>query len=324
MRKLLWFLTVSTGLAEGEFGQCLYNISIPDGGRVQCDPPNSLPQICTFVCDPGYYSVQTDPPELTCENALCQNRCSVVQKTCSGTVPVHRVDAMGRTYTDYVREERACCTLEKPEAGWCDLGACTGTCADPGIYAFDARACPDVCIPYRDTETPGWGCSPCTIPAIPDIVVSPQGNPPVNASLECPKGTWGTSSKITCDSRGSWDIPTMNCTTCIPPPYPLEELDRSVLEIVESPGYVHIQCNPEFAPSSWTFQCDPTTGEWPYWEDITCLEWPTPSPSPSESPSNPPTTTPSPSKSPRAPKVKGSRAPTPPPKIRGSVLASRP
>jgi hypothetical protein len=385
--RLVFILTViNPVLAEGEFGNCLYNITIPEGGHIQCDPPNSLPQICSISCKPGYYATGVQQ-EMTCANSLCTNQCSAVQKTCTGSVPVKRVDSNGVSYTDYVRQERPCCTLEKLEAPWCDLGACTGTCTNPGIYAFDAKTCPDVCIPYREPDAPSWSCAPCEAPSFPAYMhVITEGVPPSKVIVQCPMGQWGTPDELLCGPDGSWTpyIPR-KCNECSEHSYPLESLDENMLEIQTSPGKVKITCK-NSETQSWIFTCDSISGQWSYWDDVYCVpdvvpevpevnpcdsspyyletfpdlystvepgrvefhckegyeervwtyvcseetrEWPVlesmecntiPSATPSATPSQTPASSPSASKSPRPPKVKGSRAPTQAPKIRGSLL----
>jgi hypothetical protein len=393
LRRVHWLVFFSSMgnpvHAEGEFGNCLYNITIPEGGRVQCDPPNALPQVCSISCKPGYYAIGIQQ-EMMCTNSLCQNQCSAVQKTCAGSVPIKRIDAQGVSYTEYIREERPCCTLEKLEAPWCDLGACTGTCQNPGIYTFDAKSCPDVCIPYREPETPTWSCAPCQAPSVPAYMrVIPEGSPPSKVTVQCPMGLWGTPDKLLCGPDGSWTpyIPR-TCNECSNHVYPLETLDANLFDIQTTPGKVKISCKNSGA-QSWTFSCDTTTGEWSYWDDVYCVpdavsevpevpevnpcdsfpysletfpdlystvesgrvefrckegyeervwiyvcseetrEWPVlesmecstiPSVTPLETPSQTPASSPSASKSPRPPKVKGSRAPTQAPKMRGSLL----
>jgi hypothetical protein len=309
---------VSLVAAEGEFGQCLYNITIPVGGRVVCDPPGTLPQSCTVQCAAGFWAPQANA-EMTCMNAQCQNRCQAVQKTCVGSVPVRHNGPDG-AWTDYVREERPCCALEKAEAAWCDLGACTGNCVDPGAYVFESVTCPDVCVPFRDVE-PVWQCKPCMLPTMTGVVM--ESHEPGVVSLRCPDGHWGASATLRCGPDGAWGtLPNLGCRHCAEAPYPIEEIDGDMLEVEVGAGYVKVRCRPEYAPMEWTFACDASTGEWPYWEEFACYEPPSPSATPTESPLIP-SATPSPSKSPRAAKVKGSRAPTQPPKMRGSRLPGR-
>jgi hypothetical protein len=278
-RQLFWLVllasTVNTVLTEGEYGNCLYNITIPEGGHVRCDPANSLPQICTISCKPGYYAVGIQQ-EMTCMNSLCQNQCAAVQKTCVGSVPVKRVDVNGVSYTDYIREERPCCTLEKLEAPWCDLGACTGTCQNPGIYTFDAKSCPDVCVPYREPEVPTWNCAPCQPPSIPAYMqVIPEGSPPNKMTVQCPKGQWGTPEELLCGPDGTWTPWTSkSCNECSEHNYPLETLNADMFDIQVTPGKVQIFCKKGFrAPEtqSMTFSCDTTTGEWSYWDEVYCI-----------------------------------------------------
>ena len=149
-----------------QFGLCLYNVTVPDGGSFLCDPPNALPQICAFQCNPGYYRPVESTTDLTCMNSICTNQCTATQKTCKGAVPIQRVDSTGVSYTDYIQEERPCCTLEKPEAPVCDLGPCTGSCGNPGIYLFDALSCPDVCVPLREPANPTYQCIACKLPTL--------------------------------------------------------------------------------------------------------------------------------------------------------------
>lgn len=311
-------------VAEGEFGQCLYNLTFSEGVHVLCSPPNTLPQICSLTCGAGYFpGGNSGPQEFTCMNSICTNRCQATQKTCVGAVPVQR-----DTYTEYVREERPCCELTKVEAPWCDLGSCTGSCTDPGVYTFEALACPDICVPYRDVEQPDRVCVPCELPPLPSpaVYLTVEGSPPAAATYGCPAGMWGIQAIKHCSPlTGDWTphIP-VTCEACEPHTYALEELPDDVFEVTEEPGRVEVRCREDqgFEAREWIYMCDRRTGRWSPQEDMVCVEpsvSPTPTSSATPSPLGP---SPTPSKTPRPPKVKGSRAPTAPPKIRGSRAPS--
>ena len=316
--RILYTMALLQG-AVAQFGLCLYNLTIPEGGTFACDPPAALPQICGFQCQPGYFRSATSGLEVVCMNSICTNKCAVEQRTCKGTVPIQRQGPSG-TYMDYVQEERPCCALQVPDELGCSTGPCTGSCGDPGIYTFEAQSCPEVCVPYREVPNPRFECTPCTLPPLeaPAVFTSASGFPPTKAIAGCPRGFWGTSMETTCTTNGQWyPPPIVTCTACSPHPYNLKDLDGTMLDIEEGVGYVKISCRPEFKTAEWWFECD-AFGTWSEWSDVGCEEWPSilPSPSASASVSSVPTSTPS--KSPRPVKVKGSRAPSSVPKVFGS------
>lgn len=311
------------------FGLCLHEVHVPHGADIQCIPPNTLPQVCSFKCSTGYYTpphFSTSTTEFSCYNAICTNQCTATNATCSGTIPVSRIDGAGITYTDYITEERPCCTLHKPEVSVCNLGPCTGSCGDPGVYTFDALTCPEVCIPYRDVETPVFPCEPCALPALQQgAYIAVEGSPPTRATIGCPAGSWGPTYDIVCSSQGTWNTSqaTPICTACPPHNYPLGDLDWSMLEMEEHPGEIRIRCADHFIHASRAYACDKKNGTWTPWDSPPHCEAipasPTPTPTTTAEP------TPSSSKTPRPVKVKGSRAPSAPPKIRGSrAPVSRP
>jgi hypothetical protein len=137
------------------------------------------------------------------------------------------------------------------------------------------------------------------------------------------------------------------CTLCSSPP----EIEGEAFTTVQiNPGRFEFRCTSGYVGDSTFTQCDSITGIWntpdaPYCDlmpspnetpsitpsatvgviaDKTIIqspsETPTQSQTPSQTPSETPTQTPSASKSPRPPKIKGSRAPTQPPKLRVSPL----
>jgi hypothetical protein len=321
---ILWLFAISMVAhvgAIGEYGLCLYNLTHTAHSYAVCEPPNQLPQDCVARCDAGYYP--TGSYQLTCMISICTNRCMAIDKTCRGSVPSQQIDAQGNVYTEYIQEERPCCELKTVESDWCNLGACTGNCENPGVYTFEPYTCPDTCIPFQEVTSDTLTCSPCILPTLSQgIYLSVDGTPAGKATVGCPAGSWGSESQeIICTNTGSWfPTPNVTCSTCPPHPYDLGTLDRDVFDVEETAGSVRVTCKaPVFVPTTWTFSCHPNTGEWSYWDEMVCYEAITATPTPSTTPSPEPTTsiTPSPSKSPRPPKVKGSRAPSPRPKIRG-------
>ena len=314
--RILYFLPVQVA---AQFGLCLYNVTIPEGGSFLCDPPNALPQICNFQCNPGYYRPPTSTLDLTCMNSICTNQCAATQKTCRGAVPVQRTDSTGNPYTDYIQEERACCTLEKPEAPVCELGPCTGSCENPGIYTFNALMCPDVCVPYREPANPVYQCESCKLPELSfGVYTNVTGEPPHQGIAACSPGYWGTPVETACTTTGEWyPPPLLQCTPCSPHEYPLVSVNGDTI-VEEGVGSVTLRCGYEFVPAEKVLSCDTATGAWSEWEVPECREPPSILPSVSATPSVSVEPTPSSSKSPRPPKIKGSRAPSPPPKLFGS------
>jgi hypothetical protein len=341
---LLTNIAIATDRATGDFGLCLDGINIPENGFVTCSDANKLPQICSFTCNPGYYTTGTTI-DISCQNSLCTNTCKSVNMTCSGAVPVRRnktctardLTTYDCSYTDYVIEERPCCRLEQEELGWCNIAnSCTGSCSNPGIYTFDALSCPAVCIPIRDNTNPDFRCAACKLPTgyYKDVI----GNPPQTATAICPQGKWGKPITTSCINSGDWypNPSLISCNNCPPPPISKNMIDTEYFELIEEPGNITIVCKgPYWYGESKNIVCDKETGIWSKvitpncdWRDPFVTSSPTVTPSvtstPSTSmyiepsPSSDPTS--SPSKSPRPPKMKGSRAPSTAPKIAGSAL----
>jgi hypothetical protein len=305
---------------SAQFGLCLYNLTIPEGGTFACDPPAALPQICGFQCQPGYFRPATSGLELTCMNSICTNKCTVEQRTCKGAVPVQREGPYG-PYTDYVQEERPCCALQVPDELGCNVGPCTGSCGDPGVYTFEAQSCPDVCVPFREVPNPRFECNPCVLPPLtaPAVFTTIEGLPPAKATAGCPRGFWGAPMETICTTTGQWyPPPLVTCTVCSSHPYKLGDLDGTMLEIEEGEGVVVIRCKPAYKPAEWWFECDSKSGAWTEWTDVGCQEWPSILPSHSAAPTQSTEPSTSPSKTPRPPKIKGSRAPSPVAKMFGS------
>lgn len=318
---VLWFFALPAVAALGEYGLCLYNLTLPTNAYAICEPPNQIPQDCSMRCAAGYYPIGTY--DVTCMNSICTNRCRAIPKTCRGAIPIQQIDAYGVAYTGYTQVEEPCCELKTAESDWCSLGSCTGNCENPGLYTFDPIACPDTCIPFQEISSSSLKCEPCVLPALAQgIYTDIVGSPPSKATVGCPAGMWGTTQDITCTNTGSWSAtPNVTCSACPPHPYALDTLDREVFAVEENAGSVRITCRePVYVPTTWTFECG-STGEWSYWDDPVCHEAVTATPTPTTSATPEPTSsvTPSPSKSPRPPKIKGSRAPTQAPKLRGAL-----
>ena len=69
----------------GVFGLCADGVIIPSNGALVCDPPDTLPQICTLVCKPGYYS-SGPSKDIACADAMCQGDCISQNYECTGMV----------------------------------------------------------------------------------------------------------------------------------------------------------------------------------------------------------------------------------------------
>ncbi len=351
----------------GVYGLCDMDVTIPEFGALVCDPPNSLPQICTLACKQGYYSSGIHR-DIVCADAMCEGQCASQKYECKGTqlkfatrdcdvtryVPCDETEFCIETVTEscsysfYEEVSRPCCnltTILAPDNCW--NSGCTGSCDNPGVYHYYSNTCADVCPPWRDPEVPQFSCSPCQVPTIfnPHVrILSTDTNDeneiPSQITVGCEKGYWGNIVTSYCTSAdGSFYPPVsnINCNPCSEPP----NMEGDMFERVDlEPGSVEFRCLSGFVGESTFSSCD-NNGIWSSVTPPYCDLAPTVSVSPSASvsvfilldseepsPSNEPTTTqstspsfsatmtPSASKSPRPPKVKGSRAPTQPPKLR--------
>jgi hypothetical protein len=255
-------------------------------------------------------------------------------------------------YSYYEEVRRPCCNitqLNPPDECW--TSGCTGSCDSPGVFHYYSSSCGDVCPPWRDPDMPQFMCSACNLLALSinsEIIVSnAEGfDPPSEITVGCSPGFWGESVTSYCMSTDGTFYPPVNtieCTQCSSPP----SFEGDMFTTVQiNPGRFEFRCNSGFIGDSTFTECNRNTGIWntpepPYCDIAPSVaaepspletpsitpsasptpifeEFPTPSVSPSETPSETPTRTPSASKSPRPPKVKGSRAPTQPPKLRVS------
>lgn len=256
-------------------------------------------------------------------------------------------------YTYYEEVRRPCCNLTQvgePEGCW--TSGCTGNCDSPDVYHYYSTTCADVCPPWQDPPNPLFACSACQVPELPAHAVLVSSNakgfdPPSEITVGCEDGYWGFMQTSNCMSTDGTFYPplTLQCSPCFPPTI----LDGEFVEtksVHNADGIVYrveYMCINGYVGDSTVSECDKTSGIWtsvglPY-----CDIAPSPNSTPSISPtssispssngfpsesltqsvsptlttSGTPTRTPSVSKSPRPPKVKGSRAPTQPPKIRG-------
>lgn len=249
-------------------------------------------------------------------------------------------------YSFYEEVKRPCCNItaiNPPEDCW--TSGCTGNCDSPGVYHYYSSSCGDVCPPWRDPDVPQFMCSPCKVPSelpINSKIISSNADSiidiPSEITVGCSPGFWGSPINSYCmTTDGSFYPPvnTIECRQCSSPP----GFDSDSFYTVQiNPGRFEFRCNPGFVGELTYTECDSITGIWntpepPYCDiapspnetpsitpssSLTPIfeEFPSPSQTPSETPSETPTQTPSASKSPRPPKVKGSRAPTQPPKLR--------
>jgi len=335
-------LALESVFGVGEFGLCLDGIATPHNGQLSCDPPGRLPQICSLQCNPGYYKTGSTN-DFVCSNAMCTNKCEATEETCTGIVPVWRnqtcqgpTGSYDCSWKEYRVESRPCCTLNKIEAPYCNIGnSCTGNCSQPGMYTYDSLTCPEVCIPFRETTTPNFTCIPCRLPAGAGTVMGSKGSPVYEVEVGCPLGSWGSPVVSVCTVTGDWfPVPRATCQTCSAHPYDLTQFDPEYVEVSVTAGMVALSCKAPLVGVPASMSCNQRTGVWSPLVGIACDIAPSPDPtssvSPSVSPSasivyDPSTTpslsavpSPSPSKTPRPPKIKGSRAPSPPPKIAGS------
>jgi hypothetical protein len=349
----------------GVYGLCGDGVTIPENAGLVCDPPNTLPQICTLVCKKGYYS--TGDRDIACADALCEGSCSAQKYDCVGTKVVFaerncditRYTTCDETasnlcletvtelcpYSFYEEVRRPCCNMTEvnPPEG-CVSSGCSGSCDQPGVFHYSSLACGDSCPPWRDPETPRFGCAPCRLPTeIPAHVIAVADEFVSEITYTCEAGYWGQGFKSYCMSTdGSfYPLPSaIQCSLCSEPTV----LEGDVFVANRTAGRIEYHCAEGFVGDPTYSVCDSQTGVWsditaPYCDlviestpvvvvdatmdalvdstpEVTPTETPTPSPSPTYSA----TRTPSASKSPRAPKVKGSRAPTQPPKLRVSAI----
>jgi hypothetical protein len=354
----------------GVFGLCADNVDIPLNGGLVCEPPNSLPQVCTLVCKKGYYSSGRHR-DIACADAMCEGQCSSTKYDCIGnqmkfaTRPctVTRYTQCSESesllcledvteecaYSFYEEVRRPCCNLTEtnpPEGCW--TSGCGGNCDVPGVFHYYSNSCPDVCPPWRDPDVPQFGCSECIVPVLSEHskIIMSDGEPPSEITVGCSVGFWGTPITSYCMSTDGTFYPPINsiqCKECSSPPI----LEGDVFTSIQvNDSSIEFRCNDGFIGDSTFTVCDSITGIWntpsaPYCDVIVestvtssispsattgatpnfkkePSQSPIPSQTPSETPSQTRTMTPSMSKSPRPPKVKGSRAPTQPPKLRVS------
>ncbi len=337
----------------GIFGLCAMDIQIPNNGGLVCDPPNKLPQICTLVCNPGFYS-SGQHRDIACADAMCEGQCKVEKYECKGSEIKYAsrpceysrytqceethsglcIETVQEscTYSYYEEVSRPCCNITQvnpPEDCW--TSGCTGSCDTPGVFHYYSSGCGDVCPPWRDPETPNFVCSPCKTPLASEYpsntIVSAHAN---YIRVECEPGYWGTSLQSYCmTTDGSFYPPVsdIQCFKCSSPP----ELHGEFFESSILPGIVEFTCRAGYEGSPTKSVCNQETGVWSYVEPPYCEIAASPSVSHSVefedatetaratetvTPTYTTTPTPSASKSPRPPKVKGSRAPTLAPKLR--------
>jgi hypothetical protein len=247
-------------------------------------------------------------------------------------------------YSYYVETRRPSCRLKQenvPEDCW--TSGCFGNCDKPGNYHYYSLRCSDSCIPWRDPAEPEFACKKCSEPLQLNGTIL-EYITPSQIRYICPKGTWGEPSGLSyCMSfDGSWYPPApsgqVQCSQCIIPEIFYDITDAHILNIIDN-GEIEIRCTDGYlGEDAIRVKCSQLSGTWNYTvDDIPqCYIWsptatPTQTPSitssasitpidPSTEPTTTPTHTPSASKSPRAPKVKGSRAPSPAPKVRGSMI----
>ena len=355
----------------GVFGLCADGVDIPLHGGLVCDPPNSLPQICTLVCKKGYYSSGLNK-DIACADAMCEGQCTANKYDCTGTqiqfatrpCTITRYtqcsDSDSRLCLEDVTEEckysfyeevrRPCCNLTQinpPEDCW--NSGCSGNCDSPGVFHYNSNSCADVCPPWRDPETPQFSCSACNVPTLStnsEIIESDASfhDPPSAIQVGCSLGFWGPQVISYCMSTDGTFYPpvdNIDCSQCSSPPVINSDV---AIPVKINPGSIEFRCINGYIGDSTFTECDRVTGIWnipnaPYCDmipseateseatptfdesenlDVRPSETPTPVQTSSVTPKESPTHTPSASKSPRSPKVKGSRAPTQPPKLRVS------
>jgi hypothetical protein len=344
--------TVTPELSKkyGGLGQCLTNIIIPDVASFSCDPPNQYPQICTLLCEDGYYSTGTK--DIACADSICKGECkqyyeditenSIEYSTrecnykrwieCEETESGLCLETVTEPcqYSYYVEKRRNICSLipENPPMG-CPNSGCMGTCDKPGTFHYYSSRCINSCPPWRDPLNPEFKCKKCNEPPkLANTII--EYIKPSQIRYLCPDGTWGTPSVSSyCMAYdGSWYPmpPAPNCKSCIAPNI---EDDIAGFHVIleKTNSRITIGCRVGYVGEEVTTTCSSLDGTWSHIEYPLCTIWspiatstttPSITPSPSitsisSSPEASPSTiqTPSPSRTPRPPKVKGSRAPSP-------------
>lgn len=352
----------------GVFGLCVDNVDIPLYGGLVCDPPNSLPQICTLVCNKGYYSSGVHR-DIACADAMCEGQCKSNKYDCIGnqikfatrpcTITRYTQCAESNlcledvteecTYSFYEEVRSPCCNMthvDAPEGCW--TSGCIGNCDTPSVFHYYSNSCPDICPPWRDPDVPQFECSACIVPSLSansEIILSDASfpDPPSTITVGCSAGFWGEQVTSYCMSTDGSFYPPVNsieCKECSSPPS-LEGEFFTGFQLNASS--IEFRCNDGYNGESTFTVCDSVSGVWNTPVPPYCDIVPTPNATPSISPSSSVyifqeyeypspsltstvtpivtssislTMTPSASKSPRPPKVKGSRAPTQPPKLR--------
>lgn len=341
---LLFTFTISA-LAT-PYGLCLDGITLPVNATVQCDPPNILPQICMLVCPDGYYS--SGSKDVACADSICYGTCRKEEYTYDNTQLVYYEDEC--TYTNYVncnttasglclemrvepcQRSRYNTTVERGCKMMPDLtedcwnSGCMGTCETEGAvrYHYYSKTCPQLCQPWRDTS-PQFRCTPCSTP--PQMGL--EYITPSQIRYICPPGSWGAPTQLSYCMKmdGSWYPPPTapDCNACVYPDIINDVTADHTVKIGD--GKIEIGCKEGYMGEPVTMTCSQIDGTWTKVEYPECLIW-----SPSATPSISATASVSPmsasvtpsvtsaasasvSKTPRAPKVKGSRAPSPAPKI---------
>ena len=343
--------------ASGQFGKCGMDITLPVKGALVCDPPNALPQICSLVCQRGYYSSGPNK-DIACADNLCRGsctpetveyvsnelrygsrECSYTQwKECDTTESGLCLETVTEpcSYSYYVESKQSGCKLtEESVPSGCWSSGCMGSCEKSGGYHYYTSRCPSACKPWQDPEKPNFVCSPCRAPVLPTnsaILESDAlsaNDPPSQITVGCAEGYWGTSMKANCMSYdGSFYPPVIvACSKCSVPP----TIEYETFVTIDRGGFFEYKCADGYAGESTYMHCNKVDGSWPEPQAPECYPDVSPSPSVSPSatltpgfslsatPSNTPAQSPSVSKTPRAPKVKGSRAPSPAAKQLGSA-----
>jgi hypothetical protein len=341
---LLFTFTIS--VLGTPYGLCLDGITLPPNATVECDPPNMLPQICLLICPDGYYSSGTR--DIACADSMCYGTCRKEEYTYNNTQLVYYQDEC--TYTNYVNcnttasglcletraepcqrshytttAERACRMVPDLRED-CWNSGCMGTCDTGGTvrYHYYSKSCPQICQPWRDNASPQFQCTACSTPPRLGLF---EYITPSQVRYICPPGSWGEPIVSYCmKADGSWyPLPiAQKCNTCTYPDIINDVTGDHTVKIGE--GTIEIGCKEGYVGETVTMKCSQIDGAWTKVEYPECLIW-SPSATPSISatmsispvsasvtPSVTSAATASVSKTPRAPKVKGSRAPSPAPK----------
>jgi hypothetical protein len=296
----------------GVFGLCSDGVDIPLHGGLVCDPPNSLPQICTLACKKGYYSSGRHR-DIACADAMCEGQCSSTKYDCIGTemkfakrpctVTQYTQCADSDSllcledvtqecsYSFYEEVRRPCCNLTQinpPEGCW--TSGCTGGCDSPSVFHYYSNSCADVCPPWRDPDVPQFGCSECIIPKLnenSEIIMSDSifTNPPSEITVGCSVGFWGAQITSYCMSTdGSFypSIDSIQCTECSNPPIIAGDVFTG-FQLNDSS--IEFRCNEGYTGESTFTVCDSISGVWNTPEAPYCDIIVTPSISSSISPS---------------------------------------